>query len=175
MNFDWLPVLEGTHIRLRPVTEADRDSLYAVAADPLIWAMHPAHDRHLRPVFDAFLDLAFADRGGLIVEDRETARVLGFSRYSATRALPGEVEIGWTFLSRDCWGSSVNAEMKRLMIDHGFRFADRIIFLIGEDNLRSRRAVEKLGATIGPRTLDAPAAGRTIRHLVYELDREKWR
>lgn len=175
MSFDWLPTLEGEHLFLRAATEADRDSLYAVASDPEIWAMHPAHDRHLRPVFDAFLDLAFADRGGLVVEDRATGRALGFSRYSETRAGAGEIEIGWTFLARDTWGRGVNSEMKRLMIEHAFGSYGHIIFLIGEDNLRSRRAVAKLGATESGRILDAEAAGRKVRHLVYLLSKEDWR
>lgn len=174
MNFEWLPVLEGPALRMRPATEADRDALYAMASDPQIWAMHPAHDRHLRPVFDAFLDLAFGDRGGLVAEDRQTGRALGFSRYSTMRALPGEIEIGWTFLMRECWGTGVNSQMKQLMIDHGLGFYDRIIFLIGEDNLRSRRAVAKLGAIWDGRAVDIEAAGRMVRNLVYELSRENW-
>ena len=173
MNFVWTPTLEGETIRLRPLVEADRDALYAVAADPDIWAMHPAHDRHLRPVFEAFLDLAFADQGGLIVEDRETGRMLGFSRYPASRTAPGEVEIGWTFLARDMWGKGINAEMKLLMIDHAFCFVNRLIFLIGENNLRSRRAVEKLGATLEEQVIEGMAAGQPVRHLIYALQREK--
>ena len=36
--------------------------------------------------------------------------------------------------------------MKHLMLRHAFRFVDRVIFLIGPLNLRSQRAVEKIGA-----------------------------
>jgi len=35
--------------------------------------------------------------------------------------------------------------MKRLMLEHAFRFVENVVFLIGADNLRSRRAVEKIG------------------------------
>ena len=58
----------------------------------------------------------------------------------------GEVEIGWTFLARSHWGGLYNGEMKRLMIRHAFRFVESVVFLIGPQNLRSQRAVEKIGA-----------------------------
>ncbi|MEP6551462.1 MAG: GNAT family N-acetyltransferase, partial [Gemmatimonadales bacterium] len=37
-------------------------------------------------------------------------------------------------------------EMKQLMLSHAFKFVDRVVFLIGEENRRSQRAVEKIGA-----------------------------
>ena len=64
------------------------------------------------------------------------------------RCEPGEVEIGWTFLARRLWGGRFNGAMKRLMLDHAFRFVDTVIFRIGETNLRSRRAVEKIGGRL---------------------------
>ena len=56
------------------------------------------------------------------------------------------MEIGWTFLERAFWGGAYNAELKSLMLDHAFRFVDRVVFVVGEDNLRSQKALEKIGA-----------------------------
>jgi RimJ/RimL family protein N-acetyltransferase len=56
------------------------------------------------------------------------------------------VEIGWTFLARSHWGGRYNGEMKTLMLRHAFRFVGTVIFVIGTRNLRSQRAVEKIGA-----------------------------
>jgi len=75
------------------------------------------------------------------------------------------VEIGWTFLGRAYWGGRYNGEMKRLMLDHAFRSVNRVIFVIGPDNRRSQRAVEKLGAVRTGTTTDAQGRHR----LVYEL------
>jgi RimJ/RimL family protein N-acetyltransferase len=42
--------------------------------------------------------------------------------------------------------------MKRLMLEHAFRFVSRVVFLVGVENFRSQRAVEKIGAVrIGSR------------------------
>jgi RimJ/RimL family protein N-acetyltransferase len=48
----------------------------------------------------------------------------------------------WT----DSSTSSYNAEMKHLMLRHAFKFVDRVVFLVGPQNHRSQRALEKLRA-----------------------------
>lgn len=67
-----------------------------------------------------------------------------------------KVEIGWTFLARAYWGGVYNGEMKRLMLRHAFRFVDGVVFLVGKQNVRSQRAVEKIG---GVRVGTRPDAG----------------
>ena len=167
---DLQPVLTDPVVTLRPICEADREALFAAAADPLIWAVHPAHDRWQRPVFDAFFDQSLASGGGLVARDPASGAVIGHSRYDTGRAGPGEVEIGWTFLVRAHWGGATNRAMKRLMIAHALQGFGRVIFVVGEDNGRSRRALEKIGGRLTPRVLDAEMAGRTMRHVIYAID-----
>ncbi len=167
---DLQPTLRGERVTLRPLRESDWDALYAVAADPAIWALHPAYDRHEEPVFRAFFDEALAGRGALVAIDRASGKIIGSSRFSHERTGPGEVEIGWTFLARSHWGGAVNREMKRLMLGHAFDFARRVIFLIGETNWRSRRAMEKIGGRLTDRTHRAIMAGREIVHVIYAID-----
>ena len=145
MPFDRQPVLTGDLVELRPLRDDDFDRLYAVAADPLIWAQHPTSDRYKESVFREFFREAIASGGALLAMDAATGAVIGSSRYHGYDAAKSEVEIGWTFLSRDRWGGAYNGEMKRLMLDHAFRSVERVIFIIGVHNLRSQRAVEKLG------------------------------
>ena len=171
MTFDYQPHLVGDLIAMRPVTAADFEPLFAVASDPQVWALHPRSDRYKSDVFRAYFDDGLASGGALVALDRATGAVAGWSRYSEEFALPGEIEIGWTFLGRAYWGGPHNSEMKRLMLDHAFgRFA-QVIFRIGENNLRSRRAVEKLGATLTDRTQIDGA----VTHLFYAISRENWR
>jgi N-acetyltransferase len=72
--------------------------------------------------------------------------VIGSSRFHGYDEAAGEVEIGWTFLARSHWGGQYNREMKRLMLEHAFRYVDRVVFLIDPANYRSQRAIEKIGA-----------------------------
>ncbi len=160
------PTLIGETIDLRPTVASDWNGLYAVAADPEIWAVHPAHDRWQEPVFRTFFDDALASRGALTVRDRASGTIIGSSRYSAERARPGEIEIGWSFLARNYWGGATNAEMKRLMLDHAFRWFDPVIFVVGDTNIRSRKAMEKIGGVLTDRTDERVIAGETTRHVI---------
>jgi RimJ/RimL family protein N-acetyltransferase len=171
---DLQPTLRGALVALRPLAVADWAALFAVASDPLIWAVHPAHDRWQEPVFRQFFDEALASRGGLVATDPTSGAVIGFSRYDLKRVEAGEVEIGWTFLARTYWGGATNADMKRLMIGHALRYFDRALFLVGETNARSRRAMEKIGGRLTDRFDDFEFGGRTTRHVIYAIDRERF-
>lgn len=142
------PVLEGPALLLRPLREADFDALFRVASDPLVWEQHPEPLRYRRDVFEGFFSGAIASGGALLAVERVSGRVIGTSRYYDLDPANRELAIGYTFLSRDHWGGATNSEMKRLMLDHAFGWADAVWFHVGPGNLRSRRAVEKLGARL---------------------------
>jgi len=136
-----------------------------VAADPLIWEQHPAKDRYQEEQFRVFFREALESGGALVAIDTKDGRVIGSSRFHGYDGDKSEVEIGWSFLARSHWGGRYNGEMKQLMLQHAFRFVDRVVFLVGLHNRRSQRAVEKLG---GMRVGSRPdASGRDS--IVYEI------
>jgi N-acetyltransferase len=163
--FDAQPVLQGERLELRPLRAEDWQALYAVASDWLIWEQHPARNRYEIEVFRTFFDEALAGGGALVVIDRANGLIVGSSRFHGYDEAKSEVEIGWTFLARLYWGGVYNGEMKRLMLEHAFRFVDSVIFVIGPQNLRSQKAVLKLGAV---RT-DETAPGSGGDSLVFRL------
>jgi N-acetyltransferase len=166
--FDLQPVLRGELLELRPLRADDFDALFAVASDPLIWEQHPANDRYQETVFRAFFREALASGGALVAIDAADGRVVGSSRYYGYSAERSEVEIGWTFLARSYWGGRYNREMKQLMLRHAFRFVDRVVFLVGPQNLRSQRAVEKIGGVRAGFRRDT--AGRDS--VLFEITRQ---
>ena len=163
------PTLVGALVTLRPLGEEDFEELHAVASDPLIWEQHPVRDRWQRDVFRAFMNEALAGRGAFAVIENGTGRIIGSSRYHGHSEERREVEIGWTFLAREFWGGRYNQEMKRLMLEHAFLYVDRVIFLIGPENIRSQRAVEKIGATRTGVTLNE----RGHESVVYAIEKLK--
>jgi N-acetyltransferase len=140
------PILEGELVVARPLLAEDFDQLYAVAADPLIWEQHPDRERWREDVFRAYFDDHLASGGALALVDRARDTLIGVSRYDNYDPEASEVEIGWTFLARPYWGGAYNADLKRVMLGHAFQSVATVVFLVGARNLRSRRAVEKLGA-----------------------------
>lgn len=167
--FDLQPTLVGETIRLRPLVSADFDDLFAVASDPLIWEQHPDPTRYRPDVFEKFFDGAIASLGALAVIDVASGRLVGSSRYYDWMPVRHQVAIGYTFLARSHWGGRTNAEMKRLMLDHAFRWADTVVFHVGENNLRSRKAMQKIGAQLVNTAIQALGAV-PVGHVVYRMD-----
>ena len=152
MTFNLQPVLQSEQLLLRPLTVDDFDALFKVASDPLIWEQHPNSDRYKAEVFEKFFSDAIASVGALVAIDRKDNEVIGSSRFFGLDEENSEIEIGWTFLARSQWGGTINAEMKRLMLEHAFQYVKNVVFMIGPSNMRSRKAVEKIGAAhIGSR------------------------
>jgi len=164
-SFDLQPVLKSDLVELRPLRAEDFDELCAVAADPLIWEQHPDNDRYKEEIFRNFFRDALDSGGALVAIDTKNDRIIGSSRFHGYDPAREEIENGWTFLARSHWGGRYNGEIKRLMLEHAFKWVQRVIFVIGPDNRRSQRAVEKIGGVhAGTRT---DVLGR--ERVVYEL------
>jgi RimJ/RimL family protein N-acetyltransferase len=159
------PTLAGDLIELRPLRLEDFEALYRVASDPLIWEQHPEPTRHQESVFRKFFDDAMRSRGALLAIERASGQVIGSSRYHGYDPNARVVEIGWSFLGREYWGGRYNGEMKRLMLEHAFKAVERVVFIIGPHNVRSQRAVEKIGAVRAGSITD----DRGDERLLYEL------
>ena len=146
MAFNLQPNLKGELLELRPLTPGDWDDLFAVASDPLIWEQHPESDRYTEKIFKVFFREALQSGGAFVVIDRTTQEIIGSTRFYGYDPEKSEIEIGWTFLAREYWGGQYNREMKSLMLNHAFKFVENVVFLIGEKNIRSQKAIEKIGA-----------------------------
>jgi len=167
-GFDPQPTLTGELVSLRPLRPDDHDILYAVLGDPLIWEQHPARERATPAGFRRYFDESLASGGALLATDSATGAVIGSSRYFGLDRAASEVEIGWSVLGRTHWGGRYNGEMKRLMLEHAFRFVEHVVFLVDAQNIRSQRAVLKIGGVpIAPRRRPD---GR--ESLVFRITRE---
>lgn len=172
MTPDRQPTLAGDLVTIRPSTAEDWAALFAVASDPLVWEVHPAHDRWQEPVFRAYFDAGLASGGALTILDKATGKVIGSSRYDNWKPEADEIEIGWTYLARAYWGGTYNREIKRLMLDHIHQYVGTAVFSVGETNIRSRRAMEKIGGVLRPGVEHRLMAGEMKPHVVFEIRRD---
>jgi N-acetyltransferase len=169
MSFDLQPHLKGDLIELRPLASGDWHELFAVASDPLIWEQHPESDRYKEDVFKIFFDDALRSGGAFIVIDTQTQQIIGSTRFHGYDPEKSEIEIGWTFLARKYWGGRYNAEMKQLMLTHAFKFVENVVFFVGENNIRSQKATEKIGAVksgTAKRVYGNRPASLNVRYLI---------
>jgi RimJ/RimL family protein N-acetyltransferase len=169
IQIDLQPHLVGELVELRPMRPEDWEDLYAVAADPLIWEVHPARDRYKEECFKEYFQDGLQSGGALIAVDRKTAKIIGASRYYWYGPDRSELEIGWTFLARSHWGGVYNGEMKCLMLDYAFQFVDQVIFLVGIDNVRSQKAMKKIGGVLTERRVQRTLHGVTFEFVIFEI------
>ena len=104
--------------------------------------------------------------------DRQTRQIIGSTRFYGYDSEKSEIEIGWTFLARKYWGGRYNAEMKRLLLNHAFKFVETVIFLVGEENIRSQKAMEKVGgikAGTATRTYGNREPARNVKYVIRKL------
>ena len=176
MAFELQPSIHNDLIRLEPLRAGDFEALYAVASDPLIWEQHPAKDRYQREVFMNYFTSGLESGGALRVIDNANGELIGSSRYYDLDAAQSKVSVGYTFIARRCWARGYNRALKQLMLDHAFKFVNRVTFQVGRDNLRSRKAMEKLGGIyIGEETVAYVPGERASPNVVFKIDKGDWR
>jgi RimJ/RimL family protein N-acetyltransferase len=167
---DLQPVLTGPTVIVRPISADDWSELFAAASDPEIWKLHPRSDRYTEPAFRLFFDSAVESKMAFVFVDRATNRLIGSSRYYGYEPERGDIEIGWTFVTRSHWGGATNREVKRLMLDHAFGFVDTVVFWVGENNWRSQGAMTKIGGLKREGLLTRELSGATP-HVIFEIDK----
>jgi RimJ/RimL family protein N-acetyltransferase len=173
MSFELQPNLKGELIELRPLKPEDWDDLFAVASDPLIWEQHPARDRYKEDVFRVFFKEALESGGAFVVLDKKTQQVIGSSRFHGYDPEKSEIEIGWTFLARSYWGGHYNWELKQLMLAHAFKFVEGVVFHVGQSNIRSQKAMEKIGGIKNGMVKKADQSGISVSNVKYVIKKPK--
>lgn len=168
------PVLKDENVLLKPLSIDDFEKLYQVARDPEVWAMHPNKERYKRPVFQNFFEGALASKGAFLVVDRKTQEVLGSTRFYEFNPDTKSVLIGYTFYGTKWWGKNINSTVKKLMLDYIFHEVDQVIFHVGKDNLRSVKAMTKLGAENTGEEEIAYYGEDSRTNIVFRIRKNDW-
>jgi RimJ/RimL family protein N-acetyltransferase len=147
------PVLDGRIVRLEPMTLEHADGLWSASRDPRTWRWLPIVQPQSRDELDAWVGEALRAGGAgteipLVTISRK-GRVVGSTRYLALQPEHRSVEIGWTWLHPDAWGTGANVEAKLLMLRQAFESwgCRRVELKTDALNERSRGALEALGAS----------------------------
>jgi len=173
-HFELQPLLNNDLIDLQPLQESDFEKLYIVASDPLIWEQHPNKDRYKREVFEIYFKGAIESGGAFLIYDAKNMKPIGSTRFYEWNKAKRTLAIGYTFLSREYWGTTHNRALKTLMLDHALKFADKVIFHIGANNIRSQKAITKLGAKKTGEIEMAYYGEEKKLDFVYEIEKENW-
>jgi RimJ/RimL family protein N-acetyltransferase len=181
------PVLEGSRVRLEPLSHAHLPALEKIAFDPRIWRYmltRVTTPGELR----AWLETALASRATghlpwvtiLKSEDRGISedRVVGSTRFLDLDLRHRTVEIGHTWLSPHVHAAGVNPEAKLLQLRYAFEDLDlnRVAFKTHHENLQSQAAIKKLGAVYeGTFRNHNITPDGSIRHSMwFSITKEEW-
>ena len=142
--------LEGRLVVMEPLAPEHEAPLREAAQDAEIWRFG-MEDFAAR--FDLWWENARAEQEArtqvpYATVERATGRVVGSSRFGTLRPEHRGVEIGWTWVIPELWGSGVNVEAKLLMLEHAFESlgCGRVEFKTEATNERSRAALAALPA-----------------------------
>ena len=163
--------LENENVKLVPLNPNDLEELFSVASDPKIWEQHPNKDRYQREVFEKFFQGAIESKGGFKIMDKSSNEVAGSTRFYDYNPKENSIFIGYTFYATKFWGSKLNPQVKKLMLDYIFQFVDKVNFHVGKDNIRSQKAMEKLGAKKVDEVNVAYFGEPEKLNVVFEIDK----
>ena len=141
--------LENKNFILRQLNNNDFDLLYNIGKNEKIWEQHPENDRWKTEKFKIFFNNGIKNIFGLYgIFDKSNNTIIGSTRYYSYSKKNNSIKIGFTFLTPEYWGTDTNLQIKTLMLGHAFNYVENIYFDIGKNNIRSRKAIEKIGATL---------------------------
>lgn len=174
-------VLEGTLVRLEPLRQWHAAQLL-VATGKLDWGwfLNPLHTK--ADVDKRIADGLRAEREdeayAFVVITKKDDRVVGSTSYLHVTFEHKRAEIGSTWYTLDTQGTKVNPECKYLLLRHAFEDwgAERVQFTTDANNVRSQRAILKLGATFeGKLRRDKRRSDGSMRDsMVYSIITSEW-
>lgn len=174
MNFSIQPKLENSNIELIPLQKNDFDELYKVGSDKAIWANHPNPNRYQLETFKIFFQGAVESGGAYLVLDKKSGEIAGSTRFYDYNKSENSILIGYTFYAVKFWGKGLNHQAKTLMLDYIFQFVNKVIFHVGASNIRSQKAMEKLGAIKTDEIVVAYFGEPDRLNFQYEIQKEDW-
>ena len=166
-------ILQDDIIKIIPLVETDFENLFLVASDPLIWEQHPTRDRYKEEVFRLYFDGAILTQTAFKIIDKSIDKIIGSTRFYDYKAENRSIAIGYTFLAKAYWGGVYNKLAKKLLLDYAFRYVDNVYFHIGATNIRSQKAIAKIGAA-KVAEIDFDYYGRKLLHFEYLISKKEW-
>jgi RimJ/RimL family protein N-acetyltransferase len=174
--------LTGHHVELISLERKHFPALEAIADDKRIWQFY-AYDGSDPSVLRSTLEGGLTDRDKgsqfpFVIFHRADKKIIGSTRFMDIQPKHKKLEIGTTWLHPDYWGTVINFECKLLLLTHAFESlgALRLQFKTDENNVRSRKAIEKVGGKFeGILRNDMLRDNNTRRNSAYfSIIEEEW-
>ncbi|AZA98413.1 N-acetyltransferase [Chryseobacterium joostei] len=167
-------LLEGTNVDLIPLEKEHFEELYLAASDKDLWELIPT-DCSERNTFNENYERALSERETenqypFVIRHKKTGKLIGSTRFFEIYPADRKLEIGWTWITKEFWGTTINLECKLLLLTYCFEVlkTNRVQLKTKDNNFRSRKAIEKIGGVFeGVLRKDRVLSDGTTRNAAY--------
>jgi Acetyltransferases, including N-acetylases of ribosomal proteins len=184
MQFRTDLVLENHKVILLPLQAEHIQELAQSLSDPRVWEM-TWRKNNKEPAIESALQSALASREAgtqlpFVIVDKARGRIAGTTRLGDLDVSNRNVEIGWTWLAPEFWGKGLNAACKLLLLQYSFEELGviRVQFSASGSNVRSQRALEKIGAVregvLRRHRIDVTDRGTVHDNVFYSIIDSEW-
>jgi N-acetyltransferase len=143
--------LRGDLVRLEPLAQEHAQGLYNRGRTADDWRYMPRSSFIDMADVRQWIEEALASSNQLpfVIVETGKGKAVGSTRYLNIRPEHRSLEIGWTWLGQEWQRTGINTEAKLLLLAHAFERLGclRVEFKTDARNLRSQRALERIGAT----------------------------
>ncbi len=175
-------ILENDTVLLHPLTMSDIDGIETISYSKELgeFGARVKNKNDLMDYFNFCLNAKEAkELYPLMIIDKELNHPIGITILGNISFQHKRLEIGWTWIGKKFQGTGINAICKRLLLDHCFDHLDlrRVEFKIDINNLKSQRAIEKIGAVKEGflRNYNIQSYGESEGTYVYSILKEEWK
>jgi len=174
--------LENERVLLIPFEDARNEELKEIIYDDDIWRYMGMYIRNEED-FNNYIKNTLASKEAkacypFLIIDKESNRVAGSTRYGYLNVASEKCEIGWTWYGKDFQGTGLNKACKFELLKFGFEEVGfrRIQFSADLENIRSQKAIAKLGAVKEGmfRNNYVDSEGKSKSDVYFSIIREEW-
>lgn len=176
-NKQWIPyplILKGETVTLIPLEQEHLEELYSASTDKELWKLVPSDCSERATFFSNYSYALEARVNGtqypFVILDNRTNKIIGSTRFFEIYQADKKLEIGWTWITQEYWGTTVNLECKLLLMSYCFEVlkTNRVQLKTKDTNIRSRKAIEKIGGVFeGILRKDKIQQDGTTRNAAY--------
>ena len=175
-------ILENSRARLVPFSERAAENLNEIIFDKEIWTYMGHYIIDEKDLKEYIQNTLSAQEQKLaipfLIVDKDYGSLAGCSRFGKLDYTNKRAEIGWTWYGTKFQGTGLNMAAKELMLDYGFNQLEFNRIQLGADkrNIRSQKAIEKLGATCEGirRNHYIDSEGACQDDVYYSITKEDW-
>ena len=145
-------ILEGTHVKLVPLSFSHLDGLCEIGLDDNLWKLGTTQIETrkdmLQYIQEAIILRDKSDAFPFTIMEKSSGKIIGSTRYGNIDLKNKRLEIGWTWIAQQWQRTAINTEAKYLMLRYTFEVLKFIKVEFKTDflNERSKNAIKRIGA-----------------------------